>query len=88
MLNQVTSSALAALDEQTRLQELDSLIAHTKSANGSAGAYLRGRIAQFEERYAISSVELRAALRAGTQTETADVAEWLFLLETLKLHNG
>lgn len=86
MLNQVTASALGHLSEQARLAELGALVENARTANGSASAYLEGRIRAFELQYEMTSADLLATLEAGQQRETAEIAEWLFLLDALEAH--
>lgn len=83
MLNHVNVSDLGLLSEQDRRAELGALVEHARTANGSADAYLRSRIHAFELRYEMTSEDLQIALREGRQEETAEVAEWLFLLNAL-----
>ena len=86
MLHQITLSALAVMDQESRMRELGSLVDATKTANGSATAYLEGRIRSFEERFKMSSQEMLERLRSGQQEETAEIASWLFYLDALKAH--
>lgn len=86
MLNHVSVSAVGVLDEQAQAEELDALVEHSKAADGSASAYLMGRIRAFEVRYEMSSNELHVALSQGRQNETAEIAEWLFYLDALEAH--
>lgn len=88
MLNLMSASALSVLDEQAQAEELGALVEHSKTANGSASAYLSGKIRTFEVRYEMSSGELHAALADGQQKETAEIAEWLFYLDALAAHGG
>lgn len=86
MLHQLNTSHLAHLDAEARRKELDALVRHAKDADGTTAAYLKSRIRTFELRYEMSSEELLEALAEGRQKETADVAEWLFLLEVPEAH--
>lgn len=83
MLRQVNSSTLAELSEQDRLDELAELVEQAKSSNGKATAYLRNRVRKFEMRYEMTSEEMLRTLQSGEQKETAEMAEWLFLLNAL-----
>ncbi|NBC15769.1 MAG: hypothetical protein GVY18_00460 [Bacteroidetes bacterium] len=84
MLYQVQLNTLAHLDEEERKEALATLVEHTRTANGGATAYLRSRIKAFELRYEMTSDELLERLAEGTQKETAEIAEWLFLLDALE----
>ncbi len=86
MLHQLTSAALSQFDDLQKSEEIAGLVAHARSANGSTSAYLKNKVRAFETRYETSSAELLLALETGMQQETAEIAEWLFLLETLEVH--
>ena len=86
MLHQITSAALSQFGDSQKREEIAGLVAHARSANGSTSAYLRSKVRAFETRYEMSSVELLRALEAGKQQETSEIAEWLFLIETLEIH--
>ena len=87
MLHQLTSAALSQLgNSQKREEEIVGLVAHARLANGSTSAYLKSKVRSFEMRYEMSSAELLRVLEAGNQQETSEIAEWLFLLETLEVH--
>ena len=86
MLHQITSAALSQLGDAQKRDELSELVANARSANGSASAYLQGRIHAFEERYEMTSSELLRVVADGSQRETADIAKWLFLLNSSERH--
>lgn len=86
MLRQLNSSYLATLDEQGRASAWAKLAEDAKKANGEATAYLESRIRSFELRYEITSEELLRALEQDRIKETAEIAEWLFLLSALETH--
>lgn len=86
MLHQITSAALSRFDDSQKRQELDGLVSYARLANGSTSAYLKSKIRAFETRYEMTSTELLYALETGRQKETSEIAEWLFLLETLEIH--
>ena len=84
MLNQIQADALAQMSAEERKEQLDALAEQTRTANGSSTAYLKSRIKAFELRYEMTSEAMLDKLKAGTQKETADIAEWLFLLDALE----
>ena len=86
MLHQITSAALNQFGDSQKREEIAGLVAYARLANGSASAYLKGKVSAFEARYEMSSAELLHALEAGNQQETSEIAEWLFLLETLEIY--
>lgn len=88
MLHQLNTASLSFLGEEAKDEALDALVSHTRTANGSASEYLQNRVKTFELRYEMTSEELLEALADGRQRETAEVAEWLFLLDTLEAHGG
>jgi len=78
------SVRLADLDGMTT-QERDQLLGQlvneaTGPANGQL-ALVASRVRAFEQRYEMSSEQLLDHLRRGEQTETAEIAEWLFWLQ-------
>ena len=84
MLNQIQADALAQMSAEERKEQLDALVEQARTANGSSTAYLKSRIKTFELRYEMTSEAMLDELKAGTQKETADIAEWLFLLDALE----
>ena len=84
MLNQIQADALAQMSAEERKEQLDALVEQARTANGSSTAYLKSRIKTFELRYEMTSEAMLDKLKAGTQKETADIAEWLFLLDALE----
>ncbi len=87
-MNQLQSTYLEHLDKDARLKELAGLVESAKKSNGTATAYLVNRIRQFELRYEMDSDELLKRLSNGDQAETAEIAEWLFVLDALRTHGG
>lgn len=88
MLNQLTSAELTTLSPALKEQRLAELVDNARSANGSASQYIRARIHAFELRYEMTSGQLLERLRDSSQPETAEVAKWLFLIDTLERHGG
>ncbi|MDX1530144.1 MAG: hypothetical protein R3362_01330 [Rhodothermales bacterium] len=72
------------MSEQARDAELDALVQHARDANGSVTTDLRSQIKAFELRYEMTSEGLLVALEAGEQKETAEIVEWLYLLDALE----
>ena len=60
---------------------MESLVADALGPSNGFGAATTARIRAFEQRYEISSETLLDELRTGRRKETAEVAEWLFLLQ-------
>jgi hypothetical protein len=64
-----------------RAAVIDRLTAEAKGpVNGLAVAAL-ARIRTFESRYEMTSSQLLERLKSGEERETAEIAEWLFLLQ-------
>ena len=74
-------SDLAAMTPAEQEVALDVLVAATRASNGTGSAVLNARIRRFEERYEMPSDEMLRRLASGTLEETAEIAEWLFLLD-------
>ena len=87
-MTQLHSTYLEHLDKGARLKELEHLVENARKANGTAAAYLVSRVKQFELRYEMDSDELLRRLSEGEQSETAEIAEWLFLLDALRSNGG
>ena len=88
MLHQLTSAELVTLPAALKERRLAELVHNARSANGSASQYLRARIHAFELRYEMTSEQLLERLRDNSQLETAEIAKWLFLIDTLERHGG
>lgn len=73
-------SALNALPVAKRQQELERLVSSAAAPRNGQVVLLNERIRQLELRYEMTSSELLARLRAGQIDETAEIAQWLFLL--------
>jgi hypothetical protein len=86
MLYRVKSTELALMQPASKSQAVKELLACSRSANGSASIYLSGQVRQFEMRYEMTSAELKRRLQAQPELETADFAQWLFLLDLLEKH--
>ena len=78
---------LANMSREDQERELASLTRAAAARDGRR-AMLDSRIRRFELRYEMSSAQLAAALRAGTVRETAEIAEWLFWVETREASVG
>lgn len=82
MIHQLNMSDLRRLGKKERDESLSAL-ARSARTNGEAGAAMtQSKIREFEIRYEMTSVELLKGLEDETVRETADVAEWLFLLSS------
>ena len=81
-------NTLRALPAADRAQALADLAANAAAPRNGQSAVLDARIRVFERQYEMTSDELHQRLRTGQQTETADVAKWLFLLEARNGHES
>jgi len=79
---------LADLANMSRGHQERELAGLTRAATARAGqgAVLDSRIRRFELRYEMSSSQLRQGLASGAIRETAEIAEWLFWVETRDGH--
>ena len=82
----ISLNTLRALPAADRAQALAELAANAAAPRNGQSAVLDARIRVFERQYEMTSDELHQRLRTGQQTETADVAKWLFLLEARNGH--
>ncbi|NTW52992.1 MAG: hypothetical protein HGB22_10465 [Chlorobiaceae bacterium] len=78
------TSELAALPGQDRLAALDAIIESAETMNGQSTKFLKEKIQEFELRYEMSSAQLLEAFAKGTVRETAEIAQWLFWIDTLE----
>ena len=67
---------------QERDRTLSELVRGASSPRNGQAAMLHARIREFEVRFEMASAELHQRLRDGIETETAEIAKWLFLLDT------
>ena len=72
---------LANMSRDDQERELAALTRAAAKRNGQR-AVLDSRIRRFELRYELSSTQLRHALQSGAMRETAEIAEWLFWIDT------
>lgn len=86
MLYRVKSTELTLMPPAGKRQAVTELVAYSRSANGSASRYLSEQVRQFETRYEMTSAELKRKLQAQPDIETADIAQWLFLVDLLEKH--
>ena len=82
----ISLNTLQAMSAADRARALAELAANTAAPRSGQSAVLDARIRFFEQQYEMTSDELHQRLRSGQQTETADVAKWLFLLEARNGH--
>ncbi len=81
MSQAVRLADLAALSPTERRTIVERLVLDAFRPSNGARAATLARIRAFEQRYEVSSQTLIAELRAGQRHETAEISEWLFLLE-------
>lgn len=86
MLYRVKSTDLALMSPADKSKKLAEMVTYSRSANGSASAYLKQQVRQREIRYEMTSIELRSKLQMQPEIETADIAQWLFLIDLLEKH--
>ena len=84
----ISLNTLRALPAAERDRALAELAANAAAPRNGQSAVLDARIRFFEQQYEMTSAELHQRLRSGQQTETADVAKWLFLLEARNGHES
>lgn len=75
-------SEIAAMTPAEQGAVLGKLVEEARNPSYETRAAFDARIRAFELRYEMSSEELKTKLGAGTVKETAEIAEWLFLLDT------
>lgn len=73
---------LAGMSATRREAALEALVADARDGGGVSRSLLDARIRRFEERYELPSDELLRRVATGEMKETADVSEWLFLLDS------
>ena len=71
---------LANMPESARNRELGALVARARAVPNGQLTKLNAEIHDFEIRYELGSDAMRAAVKAGTLAETAEIAKWLILL--------
>ena len=81
MAYHVKLADLATMSRDDQERELAGLTRAAATRNGQR-AVLDSRIRRFELRYEMSSSQLRQGLQSGAVRETAEIAEWLFWVET------
>jgi hypothetical protein len=77
----VRLSDLARMAPGERSGVLMALTAEAHAETTGGRQVLGSRIKEYEVRYELSSADLRRRLAAGEQRETAEIADWLFLLD-------
>ncbi len=73
-------SELASLSDSEKSQAMSRFLHKSGTPNGQL-AELDRRIATFERVYETTSEMMRAELASGTRKETAEICQWLMLLE-------
>lgn len=76
-------SELSRMGTEERDQALTALTDAALRDGAESRAILQARVHQFEVRYEMTSDDMLRAVGDGRMSETADIAEWLFLLGTL-----
>ena len=78
----IRTSELTTMTTSEQLAVLSRLAKEARSPSYEALTALEARIRAFELRYEMSSADLKAKLGSGAIKETAEIAEWLFLLDS------
>jgi deoxyribose-phosphate aldolase len=82
MKYKIKLSRLSDMSDSDRKDALTALVdAARVKTNGGVSA-LNARVKKFELRYEMSSEELKRKCAEGKIKETAEIAKWLFLLNT------
>lgn len=79
---------LAALTPSEREIIVERLVKDAVGPINGSGAATIARIRAFEQRYEVSSDTLLEELRTGRRKETAEISEWLFLLQLQRQEAG
>ncbi len=89
MANAIRVHDQQSLSPSDRNQAIKALVNEAVAPISGGQAYaIKARIHQFEARYEFPSEQLSARLREGRIAETADVAEWLFVLRLKTMSGG
>jgi len=88
MASGVRLADLQAMTPIEREQAVSRLAAEALGAPNGRAVAVAARIRGFEKQYEVSSDTLLSELRAGSRKETAEVAEWLFLLQLQRREAG
>ncbi len=72
---------LQHMSAEDRDRALSEFTARAQQPRNGQAAFIGARIRTFEQRYEMTSEQLRVALREGHQRETAEISSWLFWLE-------
>ena len=75
-------SELGRLSRDEQETEFKSLTRASIATPNGTRAIVTDRIREFERRYEMKSAQLLEGLEQGTVRETADIAEWVFWLDT------
>ena len=75
-------SDYAAMSPAEQAAALDALVNAARTNGATARTVLSARIRRFEERYEMTSDEMLQRVASGEFRETAEIAEWLFLLDS------
>ena len=72
---------LSTMSESARNDALSGLVRRATAAPNGQLAALDAEIRVFEVRHGMISSEMQAAFKVGTVQDTAEIAQWLFLLQ-------
>lgn len=78
----IRPSELSAMSTAEQAAMLGQLVEEARNPSYETRAAFESRIRAYELRYEMSSEELKSGLSNGSVKETAEIAEWLFLLDT------
>lgn len=81
MPERVRLSELATMSSSELESQTATLMEASRAADTQGSPTLERRIRNFEARYEMSSEALRRGLSEETVKETAEISEWLFLLD-------
>lgn len=81
MEHNVRLSDLAALTPAAREIALAELVSVARAPVNGQGVAVQARIAEFEQRYEMSSEDFRLRVERHEIEETADYARWLFWIK-------
>jgi hypothetical protein len=81
MKHHIKLSELSSLTGKDQKRAMTELVNAARMKNGGI-ALLDARLRKFELRYEMSSEELKKKCAEGKVKETAEIAKWLFLLDT------
>ena len=75
------SAELSKLPPEERERQLAELVHRAKAPRNGQAKDLEARIRAFEIRYEMTSKDMRERFARGEVADTADISEWLILLD-------